>query len=637
MKRFISNHHYAFRCYRRLGRRREGGCTVPTSRLLTTTTTRVLGGHGAQGRRRRQEEEEEPRSVPVERYCRFSSSSSSSSSSLSSSSPPSNTNKLTGVGVVGGGTAEEDAEFFDVIIVGGGVVGSSMANLLRKQTPNLKVALIDSRKEPPPPPSSYNDKKNEKGGGVDAGVQIPHPRSYALSPRSITTVLGSELFQNNKDDSDDGTADGDIPIGYYSSMQVWQDSSPASLTFTTKDLDPDPSKASPYLGGCCEDEALVGALWNKLASPSSSTLKTSMNNNVELICNESVETLENIGDITNDLVRIKLKNDSNRILTSSVLVGADGGNSMIRKHAGISRIGGDYNQQALTFTVELENNNNNNTSAMNGRAYQRFLSDGGPMALLPTYSSNHAVIVWSTTPDVIKKWKTNAPEIEQEFVNYLNDALQDGPQRIPPLLEGESTSAIETPNSMTSTVLSNLVYGAERVVDTVQYGLANMAQHPQPTFMVPPKIKSIVSSKFTFPLSCYQASTYVKGRVCLIGDAAHTVHPMAGQGLNLGLADVDMLVHSCLTKSYDSGMDLATFLHEYNTDRLQKVSISLGGIHALQRIFVNSATATTTAAAGGLPFPPPSLLKHANTFGMNFVQNIGPLRRKLAMAAAHGL
>lgn len=93
-----------------------------------------------------------------------------------------------------------------------------------------------------------------------------------------------------------------------------------------------------------------------------------------------------------------------------------------------------------------------------------------------------------------------------------------------------------------------------------------------------------------------------------------------GQGLNLGLGDVDELV-SCIKKAHDSGMDLSSFLHEYNSRRHKDVSISIGGIHALQKLFqVRNVH-----------------LHHAKTFGFNMVQNIGPLRRQLASAAAYGV
>ena len=147
------------------------------------------------------------------------------------------------------------------------------------------------------------------------------------------------------------------------------------------------------------------------------------------------------------------------------------------------------------------------------------------------------------------------------------------------------------------------------------------SHHPSPKYVTPPRIDSIVSPRLSFPLSCFQTQSYVKGRVALIGDAAHTVHPMAGQGLNLGLADVQVLA-DVIDKAAKSGMDVSTFLDEYGSNRQRNVSISLGGIHALQRIF---------GIQNNVPF------QHAKTLGMNLIQNLSPLRRQLAVAAAHGV
>jgi 2-octaprenylphenol hydroxylase len=48
--------------------------------------------------------------------------------------------------------------------------------------------------------------------------------------------------------------------------------------------------------------------------------------------------------------------------------------------------------------------------------------------------------------------------------------------------------------------------------------------------------------RFVFPLVGRQANDYVRGRCVLLGDAAHTIHPLAGQGLNLGFGDVRALL-----------------------------------------------------------------------------------------------
>eukprot|EP00535_Pseudo-nitzschia_heimii_P000836 CAMPEP_0197184454 /NCGR_PEP_ID=MMETSP1423-20130617/9910_1 /TAXON_ID=476441 /ORGANISM="Pseudo-nitzschia heimii, Strain UNC1101" /LENGTH=437 /DNA_ID=CAMNT_0042635265 /DNA_START=419 /DNA_END=1732 /DNA_ORIENTATION=+ len=437
-----------------------------------------------------------------------------------------------------------------------------MANLLTKKLPNLRVALIDSKDKPPslPPPG---------------GERVPSPRSYALSPRSLE-ILG-EAVQSR------------LPLGYYDSMQVWQDSSPASLIFTASDLDSDPRKVQ-YLGGCCEDQSLVSILWEEIQG------------STEILPNMRMNSLD-VGD-RNNLVTVETTKGLR--ISTALLIGADGGRSWVRENAGITRVGEEYEQNALTFTVFLKD-------TMNGRAFQRYLCDGDPLALLPTNCPNHAVVVWSTSPEKTLKWKNSSDE---DLVRHLNNCLLEGPQRIPPLLEESRFSPLSNDNK----IFSNILYGMERFLDSVHYGLAIASQHPKPSFRLPPKISTIASPKFTFPLSCYNATSYVKERVVLVGDAAHTVHPMAGQGLNLGLGDVDKLL-TCLKKAHDSGMDLSSFLHEYNSNRHKDISISLGGIHALQRLFKNQD----------------KHIQHAKTFGMNMVHNLGPLRRQLAAAAAHGV
>ena len=62
-----------------------------------------------------------------------------------------------------------------------------------------------------------------------------------------------------------------------------------------------------------------------------------------------------------------------------------------------------------------------------------------------------------------------------------------------------------------------------------------------------------VSRRVVFPLRQRHAKYYVKPGIALVGDAAHTIHPLAGQGANIGLLDVAVLADELL-KATDLGI-----------------------------------------------------------------------------------
>jgi 2-polyprenyl-6-methoxyphenol hydroxylase-like FAD-dependent oxidoreductase len=265
------------------------------------------------------------------------------------------------------------------------------------------------------------------------------------------------------------------------------------------------------------------------------------------------------------------------------------------------------------------------------RAFQRFLPTG-PLALLPTWSPRHAVSVWSTTPDEARYWQQNGDTAA--LVDHLNAQLQMGPQLVAPLVE---------PTNDGGSILSNVLYGMEKLVETVQTSVTLAAgdalneTDSKMGFEAPPLIRSMVSPRFAFPLQCQvplgmlpfqstppdrrSSSCFTMGtHLAVVGDAAHTVHPLAGQGLNLGLQDVAALVE-CLQRSVQAGMPLGTFLLDYEQSRRHQVGLTVAGIHAVQRLFASQSVPA----------------KHAKALGMNFIQLMGPLRRQLVQAACHGV
>ncbi len=59
----------------------------------------------------------------------------------------------------------------------------------------------------------------------------------------------------------------------------------------------------------------------------------------------------------------------------------------------------------------------------------------------------------------------------------------------------------------------------------------------------------------SFPLQTLQSGSYVKERLALIGDAAHTIHPMAGLGVNSGIMDASLLANNIL-RNIKAGHDI---------------------------------------------------------------------------------
>jgi 2-octaprenyl-6-methoxyphenol hydroxylase len=99
---------------------------------------------------------------------------------------------------------------------------------------------------------------------------------------------------------------------------------------------------------------------------------------------------------------------------------------------------------------------------------------------------------------------------------------------------------------------------------------------------------SLAGERFTYPLSLSLANSFVADRVALVGDAAHGVHPIAGQGLNLGLRDVGALAQ-VLIEAARRGEDIgsADVLERYQRwRRFDSTALALG-MDGVNRLFSN--------------------------------------------------
>jgi 2-octaprenyl-6-methoxyphenol hydroxylase len=130
-----------------------------------------------------------------------------------------------------------------------------------------------------------------------------------------------------------------------------------------------------------------------------------------------------------------------------------------------------------------------------------------------------------------------------------------------------------------------------------------------------------IGPRWSYPLGLSLAESYIADRLALIGDAAHGIHPIAGQGLNLGIRDAAALAET-IVDAGRLGLDygMKTVLEDYQRwRRFDNVTLA-GATDILNRLF--STDWVPLRAARGL--------------GLALVNRIGPVRR-LFMREAMGL
>ncbi|MDO5103712.1 MAG: FAD-dependent oxidoreductase [Lautropia sp.] len=240
---------------------------------------------------------------------------------------------------------------------------------------------------------------------------------------------------------------------------------------------------------------------------------------------------------------------------AGLVVAADGARSPLREMAGLGHQVLDYHQTALVT-------NFNSALPTRDAAWQWFDRDQGVMALLPLPANGRP----GGTGRVSLVW--SAPTARAEALRAM-----------PP--EG---LAIEV------AALSRGALGAL-----------------QP-----------ISSVASFPLRAIRCERVIAPAFVMIGDAAHAIHPMAGQGMNLGMGDVQALIDALLTghqgQGWHQGSPSRLLLRRYERARKEPVELMQATMTGLHRLF-------------GPNLPAPFVM--ARNIGWQLVSASGWLKRQL--------
>lgn len=314
-----------------------------------------------------------------------------------------------------------------------------------------------------------------------------------------------------------------------------------------------------YLNNSSKIDALGYVVENRVIGKviNQRLLDKSENNNVTFLCPAELSHLT----ISPSLVTAKYTIDNlEHSITASLIIAADGGNSKVRELTKTKISKRDYEQCAIIANVAMEIEHNN-------IAFERF-TDTGPLAMLPTTAdiedrnnrcSNRCSMVWTIRAD------------QQQEMSELGDV--------------EFIKRLEAR------------FG-KRLGHVIKIG-----------------------ERFIYPLSLIRLRDFVQPRLAFIGNAAHTLHPVAGQGFNLGLRDVAVIAE-VLTDAHNNGDDLGSLqvLNQYAKWRRRDHRQATFITDSLVKIFSSNFTPIVVARNLGLMatelFPPVKKLLTRNAIGM---------------------
>ncbi len=366
---------------------------------------------------------------------------------------------------------------FDALIVGAGQIGGALANLLLKL--NWKVGAIDTQTTVGP-------------GKHDSPIVC----AINLQSKDLLNTIG---IWNQ------------IPkefIGEFKNMAVKDATGGGKIEFNGDSL------GYPSLGNIVSNRAITHLLRQKFTQ-----------NGGKLISPAKIKTVKKLAHDW----QITLEDDT--ILTTKLLIAADGANSFIRSQLKIDLWENSYDQIAFVTTLKTEKPHQNTC--------RQWFHPHSILAFLPMNDPNYVSIVWSVDKNEAQQQKKLTHE---EIAKQLS-------------------------------VLSAFELGKVEVASQI----------------------------YSRPLKMRHVKSYIDEGFALVGDAAHTIHPLAGQGVNLGFRDVTNLFE-ILKEAKDKGRDAAAIdtLRKYERSRKGDTWTLIATMEAFKQGFVNNNEWLATIRSLGL-------------------------------------
>jgi 2-octaprenylphenol hydroxylase len=357
----------------------------------------------------------------------------------------------------------------------------------------------------------------------------------------------------------------------YQHMHVWDKAGLGKLDFSAQDSASFPPEDN--LGWIIENKVIRHALWQQAELDEG--IHFFNDNKLASISQGESEVFASFAHDTSS--QDSSSSTPTQPIIAKLVVGADGANSWVRKQMNMAMIFKDYDHHAIVATVACPQGHKNT-------AWQVFLPTG-PLAFLP-----------------LKHLASKGLPLKQKALDETAGSVDD----------------------LCSIVYSTSPEDAKRLINLDATDFSK-----ELTAASDGKLGDITlkSERFTYPLTMRLAQDFVKDRVVLIGDAAHTIHPLAGQGVNLGLLDAAALAQTLTAKlsEYDENYSHESYAEFVNSADLK----------AFSRWRKSEATEMIAAMAGIKQAfaPQQSPIKLLRGMGMNLINNFAPAKNRLIAQA----